>query len=62
MADERRDDADQHSGSQSGAHEPETDRPALFPTEGLAPGEDVEGGRLAELGVDPTGGPDDSDD
>ena len=53
MTDERRGD-DQPLDDGLGAPGPDADEPALFPTEGLAPGEDVEGGRLADLATEPT--------
>jgi hypothetical protein len=45
---------EQNIGESSGPQTPETEGRALFPTEGLAPGEDVEGGRLADLGNGPS--------
>jgi len=54
MTDERHQDDEHDRGPEGGPHAPEAERPALFPTEGLAPGEDVAGGRLADLGTDPS--------
>ena len=53
MTDERPDGDERPHEGPMGAPGPEADGPALFPTEGLAPGEDVESGRLADLATEP---------